>query len=68
MKKFGIILSLFALGHLQAQTTGVAASETATAAKESGWQNWTFAGVALIVAASAVYIVSLNSGHSADSD
>lgn len=67
MKKLGILLTLAALlsgGSLNAQTTGDAAVQTAKTAKSNNWQNWTFAGSALLTAAGAIFVVSMHNGNS----
>ncbi len=71
MRRSTIIIGLLALVHttgLRAQVTGDAANATAQAAKESSWQNWTFAGIAAVVAAGAIYFISTNNGNSAPDD
>lgn len=67
MKKLGILLTFMALlsgGSLQAQATGGAAVATAKTAKANNWQNWTFAGSALLTAAGAIFVVSMHNGNS----
>lgn len=44
------------------QTVGYAAASSAEAPKKSDWQNWVFAGSALLTVAAGVVIISLNSG------
>jgi hypothetical protein len=70
MKNLGIMLTLAALlsgGTLQAQATGNAAVATAKTAKSNNWQNWAFAGSALLTAAGAVFVVSMHNGNSVSS-
>jgi hypothetical protein len=57
-----LILATFLHSGLSAQT-GEAAVATAEVAKDNHWQNWTFAALALVVAASAIYVVSIDNGH-----
>ena len=47
---------------MQAQETGAAAVDYAELTK-SHWQNWVFAGSALVTAAIGVVIVSTNTGN-----
>ena len=70
MKQVGILWILIALlfgGNLNAQGTGEAAVQTTQTAKSNNWQNWTFAAVALVIAAGAILVVSMDNGHSAPS-
>lgn len=70
MRKFGILLAFTALlsgGSLQAQATGDAAVQTVKTAKSNNWQNWTFAGSALLTAAGAIFVVSMHNGNEAQS-
>lgn len=70
MKNSGILWILVALlfgGSLNAQGTGDAAVQTTQTAKSNHWQNWTFAGIALVIAAGAILVVSMDNGHSAPS-
>ncbi len=62
MKKLLLILCA---ASLTAQTTGEEAVNSAEIAQSNNWQNWTFAAVAIVVAAGAVYFVSLDDGHAA---
>ncbi|MBM3184178.1 MAG: hypothetical protein FJZ64_02605 [Chlamydiae bacterium] len=45
-----------------AQETGEAAAIAAETTKESNWQNWVFAGSALVTATIGVVIISVSSG------
>lgn len=47
----------------QETITGDAALEAAKPAKENNWQNWAFAGAAIIIAVVGITVVSLNEGH-----
>lgn len=64
MKKLPIliILCICSAPGLQAQETGAAAVDSAEITK-SNWQNWVFAGSALVTAAIGVVIVSTNTGN-----
>ncbi|MBI5272863.1 MAG: hypothetical protein HY861_02645 [Chlamydiia bacterium] len=60
---FLFILSILAsTPKLYAEETGAAAANSAQESTSDHWQNWVFAGSALITAAIGVVIVSLNSG------
>ncbi len=48
---------------LTAQETGAAAASSAEATQSSNWQNWVFAGSALVTATAGVVIISLNTGN-----
>lgn len=63
MKKisFLTIFVMFATPALFAQETGAAAVDSAEVAS-SNWQNWVFAGSALVTAAIGVVIISTNTG------
>lgn len=63
MKKvlFLFIFSLLSIPGLWAQETGVGAASSAQAAT-SNWQNWVFAGSALVTAAVGVAIIATNNG------
>ena len=50
---------------MQAQETGAASVESAQVAQASQWQNWTFAGTAMVTAAAGVCILAADDGHSA---
>ena len=50
---------------LEAQQTGSAAASSSSSAKSSNWQNWVFAGSALIMAAIGITVVAINSGKDA---
>ncbi len=63
-----ILTVLFTGRTLQAQNTGDAAAVTVQEAKSNAWQNWTFAAIALVTAAAAVFIVSMDDGHRAPKD
>ncbi|PIS03155.1 MAG: hypothetical protein COT85_03780 [Chlamydiae bacterium CG10_big_fil_rev_8_21_14_0_10_42_34] len=68
MKNFKTLLTLLAIGtnlSISAQETGGSAVASAEAAVDYNWQNWTFAAVAMVMAAGAVYVVSLDSGNEA---
>ncbi len=63
MKKCLYLFTLIAtMSGLFAQETGAAAADSAEATKSSNWQNWVFAGSALVSATVGVVIISLNSG------
>ena len=62
MKNYAFFCFLTALISANAQTTGEAAASSAQATSE--WQNWTFAASALVTAAAAVLVVSIDQGHS----
>lgn len=64
MKTLTTLLTLIALlsgSGLHAQT-GSAAASSRNVAKGNTWQNWVFAGSALVTAAVGVFVVSMNSG------
>ncbi len=63
MKRFFLITALLFGTHLQAQTGDAAVANTETAT--SGWQSWTFVATAIVTAATAVFVVSLDSGQHA---
>ena len=44
------------------QDVGYAAATSAAAPQRSDWQNWVFAGSALLTVAAGIIIISLNSG------
>ena len=58
---FLIIFSLLSIPGLWAQETGVGAASSAQATT-GNWQNWVFAGSALVTAAVGVAIISTNTG------
>lgn len=63
MKRVLFIFSLIVtMSELYAQETGAAAASSAEATQNSNWQNWVFAGSALVTATVGVVIISLNSG------
>jgi hypothetical protein len=78
-KKFcGRVLALLAMfSHLSAQEeeplqeqesfqeTGSAAMASAEEAIDNNWQNWTVFAITLVLAAGAIYVVSIDSGHGA---
>ena len=70
MKKFTILSTFVMLlmnADLEAQATGEASVATVKTAKENHWQNWTFAGSAVLTAATAIFIVSMNDGKKVQS-
>lgn len=70
MKKRTTLLTLVTLlinTSLNAQNTGNAAVEPVKTASENNWQNWAFAGSALIIAAGAIFVVSINNGEKVQS-
>ena len=70
MRNFTLLLILFSLltqGSVSAQTTGVAAVETVETASEGSWQNWVFAGSAILTAAGAIFVVTMNNGKKVQS-
>jgi hypothetical protein len=69
MKKATTLLTLFALlstTSLSAQA-GDGAATAAKTAKNNSWQNWVFAGGALIAAAVGITVVMINQGSSNNS-
>lgn len=69
MKKITALFTAAALlsgSALQAQTGGGAASSSTTA-KGNNWQNWAFAGSAIVTAAIGVFVVTMNNGQSSQS-
>jgi hypothetical protein len=48
----------------QAQETGSASSDAAEQIKQSNWQNWVFAGTAVVTITVCMLVVSLNQGSS----
>jgi len=68
MKKLIISALIILTATAQAQTTGEAAVATAKVAKENNWQNWVFAGCALLTAAGAIFVVSMHNGNSASTN
>lgn len=69
MKKLISIFVLTALlsGNLQAQQTGAGASTSSNAGLGNNWQNWAFAGSAMVTAACAIFVVSMHNGQSSTS-
>lgn len=65
MKKFALILILLVSGPKLHAQEGEAALESTKIIKESQWQNWVFAATAIVTAATAVYLVSLDNGRKA---
>ena len=66
MKKLTTIVIFVALlinTNLNAQNTGDAAVEPVKTATANNWQNWAFAGSALLTAAGAIFVVSINNGE-----
>lgn len=57
-----VLCFLFSSSDLSAQETGAAAASSTEVSKSSHWQNWVFAGSALVTAAVGVVIISLNTG------
>lgn len=47
----------------QYQETGTAAAKSSQKGRSTSWQNWVFAGTALVLAAVGVFVVSTNSGE-----
>ncbi len=69
MKKITALFTAAALlsgSALHAQTGGGAASSSTTA-KGNNWQNWAFAGSAIVTAAIGVFVVTMNNGQSSQS-
>jgi hypothetical protein len=65
MKKFVFTaLAASLCGPLQAQT-GDAALSSSQAASDSQWQNWTFAGSAVVTATTAVLVLLTDTGSHA---
>lgn len=66
MKKLStlLVLTLLSSAPLQAQT-GEGAAAAAKANQQTTWQNWTFAGIALVIAGTSIYLLTVNDGHSA---
>ncbi len=63
MRKCLLALAIYSTtSGLIAQETGAAAGDSIQAAQSSNWQNWVFAGSALVTATVGVVIISLNSG------
>ena len=58
-------IALLLFTHLHGQTTGSTAIQTAAVASSNSWQNWAFAGLGFVTAASWVAVVALNSGRHA---
>lgn len=70
MKKRIILLALFASSYcnLQAQetqtTTGVGAASASSVAQANNWENWVFAGSAMITAAAGIFVITMGNGKS----
>jgi hypothetical protein len=65
MKKvfFFTVFLFFSMSRLYAEETGEgAAAASASASSRSNWQNWVFAGSALVTVVVGVVIVSTNTG------
>ncbi|MBF8262411.1 MAG: hypothetical protein HW387_76 [Parachlamydiales bacterium] len=45
------------------EPTGTAAAQSSRAGRSGSWQNWAFAGGALVIAAVGVICVAMSSGH-----
>lgn len=70
MKKLTSLLTFLVLlsnTSLYAQNPGGAAVETVRTAKANNWQNWAFAGSALLTAAGAILVVSMHNGEKVQS-
>lgn len=70
MKNATTLLTLTALllnTSLNAQATGNASVEPVKIAKANNWQNWAFASSALLTAAGAIFVVSINNGKKVQS-
>lgn len=70
MKQITALLTAAALlsgTALQAQATGGGAASSTTTAKGNNWQNWAFAGSAIVTAAIGVFVVTMNNGQSSQS-
>jgi hypothetical protein len=71
MKKALLIVLAFAFtttpAFAQTATTGEAAAEQVKAATKSNWQKWAFGISAIVIAAAAITVVSLNEGSSPQS-
>ena len=66
MKKIPLLLAmLLTMMNLQAQTTGEAAVATTKTATSTNSQNWTFAAIALVTAAGAIFVISMDNGSPA---
>jgi hypothetical protein len=65
MKRIAIFMLVFRL--IGAQETGSTAVASTEIAQSNDWKNWTFVAIALVAAASAVYVISLDTGHSVES-
>lgn len=52
---------------LQAQATGGGAANSSSTAQGNNWQNWAFAGSAIVTAAIGVFVVTMNNGQSSQS-
>lgn len=63
-KKF-LWIALFSGLSLSAQETGEAAVNSASIASSNNWQNWAFAGTAIVTASVGVFLVTLDSGANA---
>ncbi len=63
-KKFFLytVCFLFSASGLFSQETGIGAENSTYAGKSSSWQNWVFAGSALVTATVGVVVISLNTG------
>jgi hypothetical protein len=67
MKKITTYLTMIALlsgASLSAQQTGAGASSSSYTGLNNNWQNWVFAGSALLTASVAVFVVSMGNGQS----
>ena len=62
MARTTILFSLLTLASLSPQEPGHASVESTEVGSSSNWQNWIFAGSALVSATLGVVIVSLSTG------
>ena len=70
MKKalcFALALALITTPAFAQDATGEAASAQVKTATSSGWQKWVFGVSAIVIAATAITIVTLNQGSSPQS-
>ncbi len=67
LAKLVTIAALLSTATLSAQETGEAAVSASSAARNNTWQNWIFAGGAIVAAAVGITVVVLNTGSSVNS-
>ncbi len=49
-------------------TIGTAAAKSSQAGRTTSWQNWVFAGTALVLATIGIVVVTINSGKNSPTD